>query len=200
MSDSMEQLVREFEHFPGIGPRQAKRFVYYLLSTSQATRTTLSTMIDRVGTEVKKCTDCKRFQNSGKELCRICEDKTRDNTSLLLVEKDQDIIVIEKTHLYNGKYFVLGGVLTLSGKGVIQENALMNLIKHRIKEGLSEIIIALSATSEGEHTTDYIRALLTPYRSQIRVSVLGRGLSTGTELEYTDEQTMSGAILNRKES
>ncbi len=200
MSDSMEQLVREFERFPGIGPRQAKRFVYYLLATSPAIRTTLAMLVERVGAEVKRCTSCRRFQSVGKELCIICADKSRDNTSLLLVEKDQDITAIEKTHLYRGYYFVLGGVLTLSGKGSIQEDILMGLIKRKIEEGLSEIIIALSATSEGEHTTDHIRALLAPYRHHVRISVLGRGLATGTELEYTDEQTISGAILNRKES
>lgn len=200
MHDSIEKLVHEFERFPGIGPRQAKRFVYYILATSPNIRTTLASLIEKVGNEAKRCIVCQRFQSSYKELCSICADKSRDITSLLLVEKDQDIIVIEKTHLYNGHYFVLGGVLTLSGKGAIQEDMLIKLIKQRIEEGLSEIIIALSATSEGEHTTEHIRSLLAPYRHNVRISVLGRGLSTGTELEYTDEQTISGAILNRKES
>ncbi|HEC93967.1 MAG TPA: recombination protein RecR [Candidatus Kaiserbacteria bacterium] len=199
MSDSMEQLVREFERFPGIGPRQAKRFVYYLLATSAQARATLSTLVERVGEEVKQCALCQRFQSGGREMCSICADKSRDKTSLLLVEKDQDIIAIEKTHLYKGHYFVLGGVLTLSGKGVIREDFLVRLIKQKVKEGLSEIIMALSATSEGEHTSDYVRTLLAPYRTHVRISVLGRGLATGTELEYTDEQTLSGAILNRKE-
>lgn len=200
MSDSIEQLAREFERFPGIGPRQAKRFVYYILATSESTRLTMANLIEKVGNEVKQCSTCQRFQSGKKERCSICEDKTRDITSLLVVEKDQDIVAIEKTNLYHGYYFVLGGILTLSGKGVIRDEDLIELITRKIKKGLSEVVIALSATSEGEHTTDHLRSLLAPYRSQVRISVLGRGLATGTEIEYTDEQTISAAIINRKES
>ncbi len=200
MSDSIEQLAREFERFPGIGPRQAKRFVYYILATSASTRITMANLIEKVGNEVRRCVVCHRFQNGSKEQCSICDDKSRDTTSLLVVEKDQDIIAIEKTNLYHGYYFVLGGVLTLSGKGIIRDEALMKLIAQKVKNGLSEVVLALSATSEGEHTTDHLRLLLAPYRSQVRISVLGRGLATGTEIEYTDEQTISAAIVNRKES
>ncbi len=199
MSDSMEQLVREFERFPGIGPRQARRFVYYILATSANTRLTMANLIEKVSAEVKRCPTCRRFQSIKKEHCSICGDKTRDATSLLIVEKDQDITAIEKTNLYHGHYFVLGSVLTLSGKGIIQEEAFMKLVARKAKEGLSEVVIALSATSEGEHTTDYLRSLLAPYRSRIRISILGRGLATGTEIEYSDEQTISAAIVNRKE-
>ncbi len=200
ISDTAEQLVRLFERFPGIGPRQAERFVYYLLSSTAETKTTLADLIKRVGNEIHQCKTCQRFWSGVGDQCSTCNDKSRDKTLLMVVEKDQDIAVIEQAQVYHGYYFVLGGVLTLSGRGEIREKMLMKNIKQRIEDELVEIILALSVTSEGEHTADYIRTLFSPLRPRIRISMLGRGLATGTELEYADSQTLSGAFLNRKES
>ncbi len=118
----------------------------------------------------------------------------------MIVEKDQDLAAVERAGTYRGRYFVLGGVLTLSGKGAIRERDLVRVVELRAKGGLTEIVLALSATSEGEHTADRVRELLQPLRSTLRLSELGRGLATGSELEYTDAQTLSGALANRKET
>jgi recombination protein RecR len=124
----------------------------------------------------------------------------------MLVEKDQDLAAIERAGTYKGRYFVLGGVLTLSGKGAIREKELVRTIERRLapSEGrlasLKEVVLALSATSEGEHTADYVRQLLAPYRDQLKISTLGRGLATGSELEYSDAETLRAALSNRKES
>ncbi len=118
----------------------------------------------------------------------------------MLVEKDQDLSAVERAGTYKGRYFVLGGVLTLSGKGAIREKELLNTLQGRLDKGLKEIVLALSATSEGEHTADHVRELLAPYRDQLTISLLGRGLATGSELEYSDAETLRAALSNRKEA
>lgn len=201
MSDRIEELSRAFERFPGIGPRQAKRFVYHLLSTAQTDRARLADLLINLGTDVRQCTLCMRFAPTNRDsLCNYCADTTRDDTLLLLVEKDQDLAAVERANAYRGRYFVLGGVLTLSGKGHIRERELIRTVEERAAHGLTEIVLALSATSEGEHTADRIRELLSPLRGSIRLSKLGRGLATGSELEYSDAETLSGALQNRKET
>jgi recombination protein RecR len=125
----------------------------------------------------------------------------------MIVEKDQDLAAVERAGTYKGRYFVLGGVLTLSGKGAIREKELLKIVEKRIKnavpagrQGLKEIVLALSATSEGEHTVDRVRELLAPWRDVVKTSMLGRGLATGSELEYSDPETLRAALTNRKET
>lgn len=198
--DRVEELSRAFERFPGIGPRQARRFVYYLLAKPQGDRSRLADLISRIGDDVRQCAECLRFWSGTGALCGYCSDSARDDAQLMLVEKDQDLLAIERSGSYRGRYFVLGGVLTLSGKGAIRERELVERVEQRAKGGLKELILALSATSEGEHTSDHIRSLLEPLRGHLRFSTLGRGLSTGSELEYADAPTLSGALQNRKET
>lgn len=199
--DHIEELSRALAKLPGIGPRQGKRFVYYLLSAPQNERVKLSELIASLGKDVKQCLDCLRYFNgTSAKVCNYCADKTRDDALLMLVEKDQDLSAVERAGTYRGHYFVLGGVLTLSGKGAVREKELETTIRRRLAVGLKEIVLALSATSEGEHTTDRVRELLVPYRDYLKVSELGRGLATGSELEYSDAETLRAALTNRKET
>jgi len=200
MTDRVDELARAFERFPGIGTRQAKRFVYYLLSASPFDRTKLADLIERVGEEVRQCGDCLRFWSGTAPLCNYCQDTSRDDSMLMLVEKDQDLLAVERASSYRGRYFVLGGSLTLSGKGIIRERDLIERVERKIKNGLEEIVLALSATSEGEHTSEHIRALLQPLKAHVKLTILGRGLATGSELEYADAQTLGAALQNRKET
>lgn len=197
--EGIDDLAHAFERFPGIGPRQAKRFVYHLLAAGASDRARLARLIDSLGANVRQCVDCKRFAPGSSTSCNYCTDRLRDDSVLMVVEKDQDLAAIERAGTYKGRYFVLGGVLTLSGKGVIRERELLTAIEKRAAQGLAEVVLALSATSEGEHTTDHIRNLLAPLRERIRITLLGRGLSTGSELEYSDAETLRGALQNRKE-
>lgn len=200
--DHIEELSRALTRFPGIGPRQGKRFVFYLLAAPAAERTRLAELIASLGTDVHQCSECLRFYNGSRVggICNYCSDKTRDDGQLMIVEKDQDLSAVERAGTYRGRYFVLGGVLTLTGKGAIREKELVKSIEKRVKNKLKEVVLALSATSEGEHTTDHVRQLLAPYRDQIKTSMLGRGLSTGSELEYSDAETLRAALTNRKEA
>lgn len=198
--DRVDELARAFERFPGIGPRQAKRFVYHLLAVASGDRSHLAQLIEQVGSEVKQCRECLRFWSGSGDICNYCSDQNRDDGILMLVERDQDLIAMERSGSYRGRYFVLGGVLTLSGKGAIREREMVERVERRSKEGLREIVLALSATSEGEHTSDHIRSRLQPLRGHVTLTVLGRGLATGSELEYADRETLSAAFSNRKET
>ena len=199
--DHIEELARALTHLPGIGPRQGKRFVFYLLAAPATERVRLAELIASLGKEVRQCPECLRFHNGSQApLCNYCSDKTRDDAQLMIVEKDQDLAAIERAGTYRGRYFVLGGVLTLTGKGAIREKELVKIIEKRLKNNLTEVVLALSATSEGEHTADHVRKLLAAYRDHVKMSELGRGLSTGSELEYSDAETLRAALSNRKES
>lgn len=208
--DHIDELATALARFPGIGPRQAKRFVFFLLATPATERTKLAEIIASLGKNVHQCPECMRFYNGNSvaTICNYCSDKTRDDSQLMLVEKDQDLAAIERAGTYRGRYFVLGGVLTLSGKGAIREKELLRLISKRLSGNdgptmsitLREVVLALSATSEGEHTSDHVRELLMPYRDHLKISELGRGLATGSELEYSDAETLRAALSNRKET
>lgn len=198
--NTIEELALAFTRFPGIGPRQGKRFVYYLLAASALERTKLAELVVSLGKDVRQCPLCLRFHNGDTEAaCKYCSDAARDDTQLMLVEKDQDLLALERAGTYHGRYFVLGGVLTLSGKGVFRERELVDAVLKRLENGLEEIVLALSATSEGEHTADRVRQLLAPYHDRLRISTLGRGLATGSELEYSDAETLRAALAGRKE-
>jgi recombination protein RecR len=204
--DHIDELAHALARFPGIGPRQGKRFVYYLLAAPSSERTKLAELIASLGKDVRQCSECLRFYNgSTAKVCNYCADHTRDDSLLMLVEKDQDLAAVERAGTYRGRYFVLGGVLTLSlagqaGKGAIREKELVRAVEKRLKNNLKEIVLALSATSEGEHTADYVRKMFAPYRDQVKISTLGRGLATGSELEYSDAETLRAALTNRKEA
>lgn len=210
MSNSIDDLSTAFARLPGIGPRQAKRFVYYLLATPAAERAKLAELIKELGNNVHQCSECLRYFNGTRaEICNYCSDVSRESAQLMIVEKDQDLAAVERAGSYRGRYFVLGGVLTLTGKGAIREKELLKIVEKRLKNGLKEIVLALSATSEGEHTADRVRELLAPYRppersgragDRLKLSTLGRGLATGSELEYSDAETLREALANRKDA
>src|SRR4051812_29443824 len=135
MSDRIEELAQAFAKLPGIGPRQAKRFVFHLLSAPSVERATLARAIEALAADVKQCPECMGFYNGAGGLCNYCADSSRDDSLLMIVEKDQDLAAIERAGTYKGRYFVLGGVLTLSGKGVIRESELQRAAKRRAEKG-----------------------------------------------------------------
>lgn len=201
----VDKLSELFKDFPGIGPRQAKRFVYYLLSRNNGYLDSLSKLVAELKRDIKNCPSCFRFfpNDAAKSpLCLICRDNNRDVSSLMIVARDVDFEAIEKSHSYNGFYFVLGGTVPILEKEPekkIRSKELTARVKARAAEGLKEIIIATSVNPEGENTHDFIMALLSPITKQfnIKISGLGRGLSTGTELEYSDSDTIKNALKNR---
>ena len=202
--DNTQKLIELFKEFPGIGPRQAKRFVYFLLNKNPAYANDLAKLMTEVRATVHSCHTCFRFfPNTNDTSCSICRDESRDKTSLMIVSHDVDLENIEKTGFYNGYYFVLGGsipILEKTPEKRIRQKDLLNIVEKRIKKGLSEIIIALNYNPEGENTLTYLSELLskTVFDSKVKISTLGRGLSTGTELEYSDSETIKNALKNRQ--
>ena len=192
------KLIEYFLKFPGIGPRQAKRFAYFLASQDEKFIKDLSGEISDIKNKIKQCPDCFRFFSrsdlGGKrsDLCSICSGLNRDKNILMLVEKDVDLESIERAGIYNGKYFVLGGVMPLTGdKNNLRFKELFDKAKN-----YKEIILALSANVEGENTARYIEKILEPLK--VKITHLGRGLSTGAELEYSDSETIKNALEGRK--
>ncbi len=199
--DKIDELASAFARLPGIGPRQGKRFVFHLLTTPKAEREKFAALIKDLSNEVRQCQECSLFFNgTTATICRYCSNTHRDDSLLMIIEKDQDLVAVERAGTYKGRYFVLGGVLTLSGKGTVRKKELINAVEKRLAQGLTEIVLALSATSEGEHTADYVRDILSPFRDHIKISILGRGLATGSELEYSDAATLSSALRHREET
>lgn len=200
--DTIRKLVELFIRFPGIGPRQATRFVYFLLSSPQSYRSELIRLIGSIKDETKMCSMCTRFHSNHSPLCSICADKSRDPSFLMLVEKDVDLDNIERTKDYRGNYFVIGGTVPILSKKVqfpIRERELEKILETRTKEGLREIILAFSVNPDGENTVQYVRRMLQPLTQKhgVKISILGRGLSTGSELEYSDPETIKNALKNR---
>lgn len=205
--DHLNRLNDIFKQFPGIGPRQAKRFVYFLLGTSEGFRSALAKEITELSSRVTVCSSCFRFferKNTDATLCSVCRDTSRDAESLMIVAKDVDLDAVEKSKVYNGYYFVLGNSLSLVEKdpeSKVRTKELVLAIEKRVKAGLKEIIIGLSLNAEGEHTREFVENFVAPLvkSHSLRVSVLGRGLSTGTELEYSDTETIKNALIGRKQ-
>jgi recombination protein RecR len=202
--NSIDKLAERFRDFPGIGPRQSKRFVYFLLSRNRAYLEELSRLILEVKKEVHVCSSCYRFfaKNGGGSLCPICGSDARDKSQLLLVEKDVDLENIEKTKIYTGRYFVMGGTIPILEKNPEERVRLRELsakIQKEAKNDLREIIIAFSINAEGENTTMLTEQTIRPFIQEfnLKISHLGRGLSTGSELEYVDGETLKGAFQNR---
>jgi len=205
-----EKLQELFLKFPGIGPKQAARFVYYLLRAKNEYKTELARNIEALKDSANICKRCLRvFSKNGNAsgLCSICENKNRDNSSLMIIVKELDIDAIEKTGFYNGKYFVLGNVLpflTEKPSEVINIRELVNLLHTNLQneneeEKISEIIFALPATDEGENTINYLRKTLSQIVGidKVEMSTLARGLSTGLDIEYVDKNTFKEAFTHR---
>ncbi len=197
---SIQNLINQFAKLPSVGPRQAARFVFYLLKQPKTETENLAKTILSI-TNHKKCSFCFRYTETAGNVCEICNNSQRNKSIVCIVEKDTDIEAIEKTGRYNGLYHVLGETeLKDFSEKNLKELRLKELIE-RIKKNkeLQEIIIATSATTDGDTIALYISRLL---KQNLpvgrRVTRLGRGLSTGSELEYMDEETLSQALLGRK--
>lgn len=202
--DSIEKLTEVFKEFPGIGERQAKRFVYFLMSRNGNYTENLSRLISDLKKEVNQCKDCFRFfllQNNKGNICEICGDASLDQATLVVVEKDSDLESIKKSKVYNGKYFILGGLVPIVEKNT-SSRIRINELKTKISnsKNLKEVILAFSLSPQGDHTDFYIRNQLKDITDaqNIKISSLGRGLSTGTELEYSDNDTLKNALKNRQ--
>lgn len=201
--DNTRKLEEIFAKFPGIGPRQARRFVYHILSRPNSVINDLVRLIGEVRKQSFECNNCHRLfisQTQTKDICNICSDKSRDKTMILIVARDSDFETVEKSRAYVGLYFILGGTIPILDKEPEKRIRLEALLHHIKKQPeLKEIILSLNTTPDGENTAEIVRGALEKIvdNSQIKITVLGRGLSTGAELEYADSETIKYALKNR---
>jgi len=204
MENPIEKLSQYFKEFPGIGERQAKRFVYFLLHKNPNYVKELGDSILILKNLIHQCPSCFLFfEGDRDELCEVCKNPKTDKTSLLIIEKDADYENIKKSKNYSGMYFILGGLVPIVTKetpNFIRIKELILAISNKsINDNLKEVIIALSLNPQGEHTDMYLREKISPLQEKYKFKIvsLGRGLSTGTELEYSDSETIKNALKNR---
>lgn len=205
--NATDRLTELFMRFPGIGPKQAKRFVYYLLREHSHFKEQLIKALEELKFTGKQCESCFRFfgdkNPEGKRTkCEICSDESREQGTLMIVEKELDMDAIEKTGSYTGLYFILGGLLPpLAEKPteIIRIRELTSRI-HGSLSSMNEIIFALPVTDYGDTTSEYVERTVKQIVGidKVKLSHLARGLSSGLELEYVDRNTFASAFERRQ--
>ncbi|MCB0688335.1 MAG: recombination protein RecR [Saprospiraceae bacterium] len=191
-SKNLESIVQAFSDLPGIGQKSALRIAIHMLSQPREKIDYFISSLNSVS-EIKRCIHCHNLSDG--DICAICQDKSRNQSLICVVENIQDIMAIEETGQYRGGYHVLGGVISpIEGVGPEQLN--IESLLDRVNKGLvNEIIMAISPTIDGETTVYYLSKMLKT--SQVRISQIARGVAFGGELQYTDEITLGRSILAR---
>lgn len=193
-SSLLENAVSEFAKLPGIGRKTALRLVLYLLRQNESSALSFGEAIIKLRKEIRYCSQCHNISEA--EVCPICSNPSRDSSVICVVENVKDVMSIENTHQHHGLYHVLGGLISpMDGVGP-QDIEIESLVE-RVKSGeVKEVILALSATMEGDTTNFYIFRKLAVF-TDVKITMLARGMSVGNDIEYTDELTLGRSILNR---
>ena len=192
---SLQDLIDALGKLPGIGPKSAQRLAFYFLQSDPASVDQLAKLLIEVKQKVKSCKNCGAVSET--DVCNLCSDQRRDQTSICIVEEAKDISAIEKTREFKGKYHVLGGVISpIDGIGPDQLR-IKDLIKRVSEENTKEVIIATNPNLEGEATAAYLVKVLEP--TKVLVTRLASGLPVGGELEYADEITLGRALKGRRQ-
>lgn len=189
----LESAVNEFAKLPGIGRKTALRLVLHLLRQEAPVAESFGTAIIRLRKEIKYCRVCHNISDT--DLCVLCADENRDEALVCVVENIKEVMVVENTRQFNGRYHVLGGVISpMDGVGPA-DLQIESLVRRVASGNIREVILALSATMEGDTTNFYIFRKLASFN--VRVSIIARGVSVGDEIEYADEVTLGRSIVNR---
>ncbi len=192
---AVQDLIDELGRLPGVGPKSAQRLAFHILQVDDADARRLADAITKVKATVKFCSRC--WNVSEGEQCRICRDPRRDEGVLCVVEEARDVVAIERTREYRGRYHVLGGAISpIDGVGP-DELHVKELIARLDTEPVQELILATNPNVEGEATASYLSRLLTPLG--VRVTRLASGLPVGGDLDYADEVTLGRAFVGRRE-
>lgn len=191
----VQRLIDELSRLPGIGTKSAQRLAFHILSVEKTDALRLAAAITDMREQVTQCERC--FNVAAGELCSICRDQRRDDSIVCVVERPQDIVVVERTQEYRGTYHVLGGALSpINGIGPGQLR--FEELRGRLEaEGVSELIVATNPTVEGDATAMYIAREFKPLG--LRVTRLASGLPVGGDLDYADELTLGRALVGRSE-
>jgi recombination protein RecR len=190
----IQDLIDALGRLPGVGPKSAQRIAFHIIQSDRVDVSRLAEILKTVKERVKFCTTCGNI--SEEELCRICKDPRRDNSSICVVEESKDVLAIEKTREFKGKYHVLGGAISPID-GIGPENLRIKELMTRLAQTqINEVIMATDPNLEGEATATYLTRLIQPLG--VKVSRLASGLPVGGDLEYADEITLGRAFEGRR--
>ena len=191
---AVQNLIDELGRLPGVGPKSAQRIAFHILNADAADMARLANAISTVKTSVSFCEECGNVSET--KLCTICRDERRDPSVLCVVEESKDVVAIERTRSFTGRYHVLGGAINpLAGVGP-EELRIRELVSRLADERIQEIILAMDPNLEGEATATYLSRMLVPLG--VRLSRLASGLPVGGDLEYADEITLGRALEGRR--
>ena len=194
-SRSMQAMIDALSRLPGVGPKSAQRIAFHLLKTDREEVNRLTKAINDARDSVRFCERCFNFSES--PTCHICADQRRDNTTLCVVEESRDVVALEKTGQFRGRYHVLlGAINPLEGVGP-EHLKVRELLLRLEPESVNEVILCLNPNTEGDVTTMYLARLLKPLG--VKVTQLAMGLPVGGDLEYADEVTLGRALTGRRE-
>ncbi len=192
-SKIIEQAVEAFAQLPGVGKKTALRYVLHVIKQDKQHAEALGKLISQLKTDLKFCQKCHNI--SEQNICEICLNPLRDESTICIVQDYRDVMAIENTGLYKGHYHILGGIISPLD-GVTPSSLNIETLVAKVSSGnVAEIILALNGTMEGETTSFYIFRKLAPYK--IKLSAIARGIAVGDELEYADEVTLGRSITNR---
>ena len=191
---AVQDLIDELGRLPGIGPKSAQRIAFHLLAAEPADVGRLAAALQRVKDEVKFCKTCGNVAEA--EQCRICLDPRRDETVICVVEEPKDVVAVERTREFRGRYHVLGGAISPI-EGIGPDDLRVRELLQRLQDGtITELILATDPNLEGEATATYLARLIKPMG--LRVTRLASGLPVGGDLEYADEVTLGRAFSGRR--
>lgn len=197
LPESIQSLINALERLPGIGPKSASRLAFYLLRATEDISQDLATALANLKAKTAFCQECFNITEAGRERCGICDSPKRDGSVICVVEESLDVLALERTGGYQGKYHVLQGVLSpIEGIGP-DDLKIKQLVDRVARGGVKEVILATNPSMEGDATALYLRQQLEPLG--VRVTRLARGLPMGGDLEYADQNTLLRALSGRQE-
>jgi len=197
LPESIQSVINSLERLPGIGPKSASRLAFYLLRAPDEVSQDLSTALADLKAKTAFCQECFNITDAGREICEVCESSRRDGSLICVVEEALDVVALERTGGFQGKYHVLQGVLSpIEGIGP-DDLKIKQLIARVRSGGVKEVILATNPSMEGDATALYLRQQLEPLG--VKVTRLARGLPVGGDLEYADQNTLLRALSGRQE-
>ncbi len=197
LPEPIQALITAFERLPGIGPKSASRLAFYLLRAPEDVAQELSEALRDLKGKVAFCQECFNITEAGRTQCEICADPRRDPALICVVEEALDVLALERTGAYGGRYHVLHGVLSPI-EGIGPENIKIKPLLERVaRGGVKEVIVATNPSMEGDATALYLQQQIRP--SGVHVTRLARGLPVGGDLEYADQGTLLRALSGRQE-
>lgn len=192
---SLDRLIEQFAKLPSVGKKSAQRLAFHVLSMTDAEANAFTQTIEKARSSIKRCKICCNLTDS--DICSVCSSQSRDKSVICVVEDARDVIVIERTHEYNGLYHVLHGVISPMNDVNPEDICIKELIMRLGDDTVKEVIMATNPTVEGEATSMYISKLIKPLG--VSVSRLAYGVPVGADLEYADEFTLIRAMEGRKQ-